>query len=493
MNPLKQLASQTAIYGLSSIIGRLLNYFLVPLYTRVFLPEQYGVVTEMYAYISFLIIVFTYGMETAYFRFAETEANKEKVFSTSLLSLIFSSLFFVGLFFLFAKPLSNILQYPNHTEYIYWFALILALDAITSIPFAKLRQQNKAKKFATIKLLNIFINIGFNIFFLVVCPYFLRFPDSPILPFIKGIYNVNIGVGYVFISNLIASAVTLILLLPEMLDIHFDLDKQLCKRMLIYALPLLVAGLAGMVNETMDRILLKYLLIDKSTAMEQLGIYGACYKLSILMTLFIQTFRYAAEPFFFSHSSKENAKQIYADVMKYFVITCSFIFLGIMLYMDVVKYFIGAKYYSGLKVVPILLLANLCLGVFFNLSIWYKLTGKTRFGAYLTIFGAVVTLVLNYWWIPIMGYMGAAWATLICYASMMVVSYFIGQKYYPVNYNLKKILGYLGLSLLLFFASKYLQSLEILNHKMLLAGNSFLLLLFLTIVFISEKPKKMYL
>ncbi len=485
MSALKKLAGQTAIYGLSSIIGRLLNYFLVPIYTRVFLPAEFGVVTEMYAYVTFLIILFTYGMETAYFKFSNGGDDPKKVYSTSLFSLAASSSLLVMLLIVFSGPLSAWLRYPAHPEYITWFACILALDAVTSIPFARLRHENKPKRFAFVKLLNIFLNIGFNLFFLLLCPYL----KSKGFDAIDSIYNPAIGVGYVFISNLIASIATLIFLLPQFADVPLLFDKVIWKRMIIYALPLLVAGTAGMVNETIDRILLKFLYPDPSQAMTQVGIYGACYKLSILMSLFIQTFRYAAEPFFFAQAKNENAKDVYAQVMKYFVLGCSLIFLAVMLNMDLVKYFIGEKYHSGLHIVPVLLLANLCLGVFFNLSIWYKLSGETKYGAYMAIYGAVVTIVLNIWLIPVLGYTGCAWATLACYSSMMVISYFIGQNKYPVNYDLKRILGYIGTALVLFLLSNYIESFAILGQIALRMVNYLFILVFIGGAFVLERRK----
>ncbi len=491
MNPLKKLAGQTAIYGLSSIVGRLLNYFLVPLYTRIFLPAEFGVVTEMYAYVTFLIIVFTYGMETAYFRFSQSESDPEKVYSTSLLSLVGTSSVLLFILIAFSGPISALMGYQNHPEYITWFALILALDAVTSVPFSRLRHENKAKRFAFIKLLNIFINVGFNLFFLVLCPILQKKGIAGI----DSIYNPEIGVGYVFISNLIASVVTLLLLFPQFTDTPYRFDKTLWKSMIIYALPLLIAGTAGMVNETIDRILLKYLYPIPSQALVQVGIYGACYKLSILMTLFIQTFRYAAEPFFFAQAKNENSKEVYAQVMKYFVLGCSLIFLCIMLNIDSIKFFIGPKFHSGLPIVPILLLANLCLGMFFNLSIWYKLSGHTKYGAYLAVYGAVITIVLNIWWIPIYGYKGCAWATLVCYASMMVISYFIGQKQFPVNYNVKRILSYIGLALLLYALSHSLQSFNILGKTPLFCINNIFILMYIGLAYVLEigryknKPK----
>ena len=481
MNPIKQLAGQTAIYGLSSIVGRLLTYLLVPIYTRVFIPAEYGIVNEMYAYVSLLIVVLTYGFETGFFRFSQSELDKKKVYSTALISLLSTSVIFVLFAVFFAQPIAETIRYPNNSEYVVWFSLIIALDALSSIPFALLRSLNKAKRFATIKIVGIIANILLNIFFIILCPYMKK--HGIMNSFIDMVYIGRVGEGYVFISNLISSGVTLLLLLPEILRVKYQFDFNLWKRMMRYTLPLLIVGLAGIVNETMDRIFLKYIL-PENIALYQVGIYGACYKISIIMTLFVQAFRFAAEPFFFSHAKNENAKQIYADVMKYFVIICAFIFLIVMLYIEFFKNFVGEKYYEGLPVVPILLLANLCLGVYYNLSIWYKLTGQTRFGALISIFGAVITIFLNLWLIPIIGYMGSAWTTLICYFTMMILSYIFGQKYYNVNYNMKKILGYIGFSLILYAISIFIKP-E--NNILLYSFNTFLLLVFGIVVLYSEK------
>ena len=481
MNPIKQLASQTAVYGLSSIVGRVLTYLLVPIYTRVFLPEEYGIVNEMYAYVSLLIVVFTYGFEIGFFRFSQSEPDKKKVYSTALISLLSTSGVFVLFAVFFAQSIAETLRYPDNREYVVWFALIIALDAIASIPFALLRSLNKAKRFATIKLVGIIVNVLLNLFFIILCPFMKK--HGYMEGFIDLVYKGKVGVGYIFIANLISSTVTVLFLLPEILRIKYQFDFNLWKRIMRYSLPLLLVGLAGIVNETMDRIFLKYLL-PKNIGLYQVGIYGACYKISIIMTLFVQAFRFAAEPFFFSHAKNENAKQIYADVMKYFVIICSFIFLLVMLYIDVFKIFVGKDYYEGLPVVPILLLANLCLGIYYNLSIWYKLTGQTKFGALISIFGALLTIVLNLWLIPIIGYMGSAWATLICYASMMILSYIFGQKYYNVAYNYKKILGYIALSLILYVISIYIKP-E--NNILLYSFNTILLVVFGIAVLYSEK------
>jgi O-antigen/teichoic acid export membrane protein len=487
LNPLKKLAGQTAIYGLPTIVGRLLNYFLVPLYTRVFMPGEYGVVTELYAYIAFLMVILTYGMETTFFRFSKKENLGDDVYNTSIISLLFSSLGFIILAWIFSSSIAGVLGYANHTEYIVWFAWILGLDALSAVPFARLRELNKARRFAVLKSVNIALQIGFNLFFIVLCPWLLKNSDSSFIHNTLALfYNPSIGVGYIFISNLIASIITLILLLPEITAIKLHFDKNLWKEMIKYSLPIMVWGMAGIVNETFDRILLKHLVPAADHPMVQLGIYGACYKVAILMTLFIQTFKFAAEPFFFSHAGHEDARKIYADVMKYFIMVCAFIFLGVMMYIDIIIKFVGADYRVGAPVIPILLLANLCLGVFYNLSIWYKITDKTMYGAYISVFGAVVTLILNFWLVPIMGYMGAAWATLICYFSIMLISYILGQKYYYINYDLKKIGIYVGLALLLYVVSLALN----IDSKLLkFSVNSIFILVYLAIVVYLEKDK----
>ncbi len=484
MNPLKKLASQTAIYGLPTIVGRLLNYLLTPLYTYNFSTGEFGTVTSAYAYVSFLLVFLTYGMETALFRFSQTESDKQKVYTTSLISLFITSTIFIIAVSACAPSISETIKFSGHPEYVVWFAIIIGTDALAAVPFAKLRELGKAKRFALIKTINICINIGLNLFFILFCKHVYESSSSALKPLVDKIYNPEIGIGYVFISNLIASLVTLLLLSPEIFRVRYVFDSPLWKRMMRYALPLLLAGLAGMVNETLDRILLTHTLPGKE-AMVQTGIYGACYKVSIIMTIFIQTFRFAAEPFFFSHSKEKDSKKTYADVMKFFVIVCSIIFLGTMMNIHWIQYFAGtAEFRTGIKVVPILLLANMFLGIFFNQSIWYKLTGQTHYGAFLTIFGAVITISLNVYWIPRIGYMGCAWATLICYASMMVVSYFLGNKQFPVNYDLKRILGYLGLSLTLYMISVFVQT-E--STAMNLLINNFMLIGFIGVAWKLEK------
>ena len=462
MNPLKKLASQTAIYGLSSVIGRLLNYLLVPLYTRYFIPAEYGIVTELYAYVAFLVIMLTYGFETAFFNFTKKENNKEKVYSTAMFSLLISSVIFIILSIIYSNSISEWMGYGIESRYVQYFAVIIGLDAISSISFAKLREEDKAVRFAVIRLLNIFSNIGLNLYFIVY----------------KGF-----GIEYIFIANLISSIITILLLSPEMFRSKFNFDTKLWKKMAIYAFPLLIAGLAGMTNETIDRVLLKKLLPNPEIAASELGLYGAFYKLSIIMTLFIQTFRYAAEPFFFSQHRSNDNKKVYADVMKYFTIIMIVIFLGVTMFYDFVIGFLGEAYHDerGFLVVSILLLANLFLGIFYNLSIWYKLTEKTKYGAYLSIFGAIITLILNFVLIPIIGFVGSAIATLVCYFSMSVASYFIGKRHFPIPYNLKKIGLYifnmLGIYFFIYFSPE-----NILFNTLLLVG-------FIIFVYLIEKPK----
>jgi O-antigen/teichoic acid export membrane protein len=482
VNPLKKLLGQTAIYGLSSIVGRLLNYLLVPLYTRYFTTSEYGDVTLLYAYAAFLLIILSYGIETAFFRFSQREPNKRVVYSTALISLLISSSLFVGFIYFNAQSIANTLSFGQHPEYIQYFAFIIGLDTLSSISFAKLRELNQATRFALIRLLNIFINIGLNLFFIIYCPFAIN-NNLPTAEFIQSIYSPSIGIGYIFIANLVSSVVTILMLVPEMSKSLWRFDKALWRKMMVYALPLMVAGLAGITNETIDRILLQYLLPADISASE-IGLYSAFYKLSIIMTLFVQTFRFAAEPFFFSQERERNAKQVYAQVMKYFSIVTAFIFLSVMIYYDLVKQFIGTSFHDerGATIVPILLLANLFLGLYYNLSVWYKLTEKTSYGAYMSLFGAAITIVLNLVLIPYFGFVGSAWATLCCYFLMALCSYFLGQKYYPIPYPLGRIAMYFGLVLGFYFLSAYL--------SLGMAINTFFLIFYIVVVYVLEKPKK---
>jgi len=459
LNQFKKLASQTAIYGLPTIIGRLLLYLLNPLYTYNFPPADIGIQSTGLSYTTFLLILLTYGMETALFRFSQKEPeNKQGIYSTALISVFISSIAFVLLAYIFSGSLANLIKFYGHPEYVVWFSIIIAADAFAAVSFAKLREQGKAKRFAIIKSINIALTISLNLFFILFCKQVHESASSSFKPLVEKIFNPTLGIGYVFIFNMISSLLTVVMLLPTILNVKLVFDSALWKRMMIYALPLLIAGLAGTANDTLDRILLSYLL-PPGEAMTQIGIYSACLKVSVIMSIFIQAFRFAAEPFFFGHSKEKDSKEVMAEVLKFFVIICSLIFLGTMMNMHWIQYFIGtAKFRTGIKVVPILLLANMFLGIFWNQSIWFKLSGQTHFGAFLSIFGAIITIILNIYWIPRIGYVGSAWATLICYASMMIASYFLGNKHYPVNYDIKRILGYLTLSITLYLFSTWIKT-----------------------------------
>jgi O-antigen/teichoic acid export membrane protein len=453
MSIIKKLASQTAIYGLSSIFGRFLNYLLVPLYTYYFTAAEYGVVSEFYAYAGFLSVFLLLGFETGYFRFRNKEdSSKDITYSTALIFVLLVNIVFFSLILASNQWLSAALNYASHPEYVLCFTLILTLDAITAIPFARLRAENKAWRFAGIKILEILATVGFSLFFIVYCPkVYAENRQSWLVTF----YDPSLGILYIFIANLIASGGKFLLLSPELKGLAWGFDWALFKRMLGYSLPIVVIGFAGIINEMLDRALLKYLLpYDLTTNLKMLGIYGACYKLSILMSLFIQAFRYAAEPFFFAYADKNDARQVYADVLKYFVIFCVAIFLLVTLFLDFFQYFVGKEFRAGLEVVPILLMANLCLGVYVNLSIWYKLTDRTLMGAGVSVAGALLTIVLNWYWIPVSGYVGSAWATLACYAGMAFISYSLGQYYYPVAYQVKRILAYIMLGLGLYLVKQ---------------------------------------
>jgi len=486
---IKQLANQTAIYGGTTILSRLLNYLLVPLHTYIFSDaSQYGVVGELYAWTSLFLVILTYGMETAFFYFSRDKEIQNKVYSTIVTSLMCTSTIFIILCTTCSGSIANWMHYPDHPEYIIWFAFIIGIDALTSIFFARLRHLNKVWNFALVKMTNIITNVVFNLFFLLLCPYLLKNnPDS----FVSAIYNPSIGVGYIFISNLIASIVTLIILLPSFFRQKYEFDFALWKKAMAYGLPLLVFGLAGIVNETMDRVLLKYFSVQENPQ-ASVGIYSACYKISILMTIFVQAYKYAAEPFFFNKSKEKDPQKTYAETMTVFVFVCSIIFVGIMLYMDIIQYFVGPEYRVGLPIVPILLMANLFLGIFYNLSIWYKLTNQTKFGAFLAIFGAIITLVLNIVLIPRFDYMGSAWATFFCYLSMMVASYLLGQKYYPVNYEVKKIVLYMAIAVGVYFISLLInKGLYIEQMWARLCVNTALLIVYVGILFVVNKKKIM--
>ena len=477
-NPIRKLAGQTAVYGLSSIVGRLLNYLLVPLYTYKFTnAADYGVVSELYAWVAFLVVLLTFGMETAYFRFRKENTNEKEVFASGFFILTVINLFFLTSIFLFNQSIADALLFQEHPEYILLLGIVVVLDGLSALPLARLRAEEKALQFAGINFASIFINVLLNLVFMLI----LFDPNNP-----------EKGVFYILLANLISSAIKPVLLYKDFLQISFKPNGQLIRAMLLYAAPLVIAGFAGIINETLDRILLKHLLYNASGpsslmhAEAQVGIYSACYKLAMLVTIIIQAFRYAAEPFFFAQDKNENKNQIYVKVMNYFLAFLCLIFLGVSLNIDILKYFIqNETYWVGLGVVPILLLANVFLGVYYNQSIWYKLSNKTKFGAYIAISGAILTIGINLIFIPIYGYWASAWATLTVYAFQMVLSYVLGQVHYPIPYNLKKFGLYLGSSLLIYWCFSMIQFNSLAGTLLLKNGGIILFgLLFLFI----EKP-----
>lgn len=471
MSSIKKLASQTAYYGLSSVLGRMINYALVPLHTRVLLHQQdYGVVGELFAYVTFLNIIFLYGMETAFFRFASKSENPNKIYNSVFTSVLFSSLFLGILLYLLSPQLLSLLSIEHTSsiyriEYLYLFIAIMVIDAITAIPFAKLRLNNRPLKFASVRVAVIVINVLLNLYFLVFCPYWKNIhPDSMMASF----YLESNQVYYIFLAQFIATASTLLFLYKEILSAKITWLWKEMKPVYVFAIPLLFGGLAGMTNETLDRILLKYYLPGTmEERLAQVGIYNAAYKLSIFMTLAIQAFRMAAEPFFFSINKNVDSKIIYAKVMNYFVLACAVIFLGVMMHINILEYILGGSYREGISVVPILLFANLFFGIYVNLSIWYKVSDKTMIGAYITTLGAIITIVLNILLIPIAGYMGSAYATAVCYIVMAIVCYLLGQKYYHVPYNLAKIATYIALMLVVYAISYGLKSMLMVEQHLL--------------------------
>ncbi|MEN8139011.1 MAG: oligosaccharide flippase family protein [Bacteroidota bacterium] len=473
MATIKQLLSQTAIYGLSSVIGRVLNFLLVPLYTYVFDKEEYGEVIILFSYTAILNVFLSYGMETSFFNFVNKKDSKN-VFPTAFISLLVSSLVFLSIALFFNKDIANILSFESHPEYIIYLIWVIFFDAITVIPFSRLRFQNKAFRFAIIKLINIGIYIGLNLLLLVVIPWLISKGYS-FGSFDRYLSTPKISV--IFLSNLVASAITVIMLIPTFRDAEWNFDKELWKKMIRYGWPILIAGTAGIINESMDKVFL-WEMLPEDTAKGEVGIYGANYKIAIFMTIFIQAFRMGVEPFFFAKAKDKDAKETYAYVMNYFVAILAVIFLFLIVNLDILKYFIqNEEMWVGLDVVPILLLANLSLGIYLSLSVWYKINDKTRYGAIFSIIGAIITVLINIWLIPKMGYYGSAWATLAAYGSMMLMSYFVGQKIYPIPYNLKKISLYLGLSVFLgLVADKFF-------YGNLIIGNSFLLLFLIMLAF----------
>ena len=451
MANLKSLAKDTAIYGLSSIVGRFLNYLLVPLYTAKLSAASggYGVITNVYAYTALLMVILTYGMETTFFRFAnKEEENPQTVYTTTLISVGFTSLMFIALVLLFINPISAFMGYADHKSYIWVMAITVAIDAFQCIPFAYLRYKKRPIKFAALKLLNIFMAIVLNIVFFLVLPSI--YESSGGTGFISAIYDPTVGAGYAFYVNLFCSAFLTFFFWRELIAQKYTFSKALLRRMFSYSWPILVLGIAGILNQTADKILFPY-IYKGSDAHSQLGIYGAASKIAMIMAMITQAFRYAYEPFVFGKSKDKDNRETYAKAMKYFIIFTLLAFLVVVGYMDVLRHIIGRDYWDGLRVVPIVMAAEIMMGVYFNLSFWYKLIDKTIWGAYFSGAGCAVLIAVNVIFVPRYGYMACAWAGFAGYATAMVLSYFVGQRKYPIAYPMKDISVYVLITVVLYF------------------------------------------
>ena len=428
MSEMKSLAKDTAIYGVSSIIGKFLNYLLVPLYTYALArTSDYGIVTNIYAWTALLLVLLTYGMETGFFRFVNREDyDAPTVYKTAFFTLLMSSALFTMLVVVFRHPIATFLGYTDHSEFIGMMFATVAVDAFACIPFAYLRYRNKSILFATLKLLFVILNIGFNLLFLVV----LKKND----------------VFYVFLSNILATTIQTLCLLPFTMPKGGRFDAGVLRAMLKYSLPLLVLGVAGIMNQTLDRILFPY-LYSGADAQEQLGIYGACFKVAMVMMMFTQAFRYAYEPFVFAKHKDRQSVEAYADAMKYYIIFSYLILLGVIFYLDIFRYIISSAYWAGLKIVPVVLWTYVFQGIYFNLSFWYKLTDETKWGAYFSLIGLGITLILQIVGVPLIGYWASCGSSLVCYFTIMLISYFMGQKKAPIPYDMKRIGSYTALTI----------------------------------------------
>ncbi len=452
MAGIKALAKETAIYGLSSIVGRFLNWCLVPLYVYLFPTEEYGIVSYLYSFTAVLLVILNYGMETGFFRFANKETDPEKVYTTTLASTAATSAVFILAVALWIRPISAAILLPRHQLYVMLLAVTVALDAFSNIPFAYLRYKKKALRFAGIKLLNVFVNIGLNLFFLLICPYLEKHAPASVSWFYNPLGGRAFGIGWIFVANIISSIVVLICLVPQVSGRKWRFDLALWRKMLGYSWPLLILGVAGILSQNMGQMAIPYIFKGaEEAARSMVGIYGANIKIAIVMVMFTQAFRYAYEPFIFAKAketgSAESQKQAYCDAMKFFVVFGLFIFLAVMFFLPILKHFISPAYWEGLRVVPIMMAAELCFGIFFNLSLWYKLTDRTHWGMWLSLLCFVLMLGFNLWWVPLIGipdgYLGSAWAALASYATVMVLSYFLGRHYYPLPYQVTRMALYL--------------------------------------------------
>ena len=482
---MKRLAGETAIYGVSSIVGKFLNWMLVPMYTRVLATESdYGIVTNLYAWTALLMVILTYGMETGFFRFMNKKeiALPMRVYATTLFSIALTSVLFVVLIFSALTPISDSLGYGSNPEFVGMMSGIVAVDAFCCIPFAFLRYQGKAVRFASIKLFNIFLNIVLVLFFLIACPWL--YDHAPAL--VDWFYIPDYQVGYIFVANVITSLVTFVLLFPDMIPgLREKASFVLLKQMLAYAFPILILGIAGIFNQTADKILFPFLFEDKEMANTQLGIYGACFKIAVVLVMFTQAFRYAYEPFIFAKNKDDDSKKSYSEAMKYFIIFALLIFLAVMFYIDIFKHIVPASYYPGLRVVPIVMLGELFFGIYFNLSFWYKLIDQTQWGAYFSTIGCVATILIIVLFAPTYGYMACAWASFVSNLVMMLLSYFIGQRKFPIQYDLKSVITYSVLATV-FYLAGMLPTIE--SEILRLGYRTLLLCLFVGIVVKRDLP-----
>lgn len=447
----KKLFKQTAIYGLATVLPRMFSFLLVPLYTDLLPKAEYGKVSVIFAYMIFFNVVLAYGMETSFFRFYNKEPNKKAVEETSMVSIFWTTILFLVLALLFRDNLAEWSLIDS--QYITYTIWILALDALVIIPFSKLRVNQKPMVYAAIKIGNVLVNLILSVVFLLYIPMFIEANPHG---FLSSVYVDNFQIGYIFLANIIASLLTFVVLFPNYVYLSWKIDTDLWKRMMRYGTPIMVAGIAFAINEQFDKILLSKLL-PANIAEAEVGVYSACYKLGLFMVLYRTAYTLGIEPFFFSHAEDKNAPQTYAMVTKYFVIFGSFILLSVIVFADLFKLLMirDSSYWEAMKVVPLIILANFFLGIYTNLSVWYKLIDKTYIGAYISIVGAIITLALNFLLIPTMSYYGSAIATIAAYGSMMSISYYLGNKYYPIPYDLKKIGGYLSLSILFSAVSFY--------------------------------------
>jgi O-antigen/teichoic acid export membrane protein len=447
-------------YGVSSIAARFISYLLTPYLTRtsVLHVSDYGKMSLVYAAIPLMNVIFTYGFETAYFRFSQRKEYQNSIYSTASISLFLSTILLSSILWLFKNTFAGFAGLTEDPQLIELTIVVIALDTLTTIPFAKLRLEGRPIKYAFIRICSILLNIAATVFFLSYCPKILNDNSNSWIGFF---YRTDINpVTYIIIANILSSGLTLLLLMGQIGEIRVHFNIRLWKEMMIYSLPLIIVGMGGMINETFDRLMLNWWVPGSTTFKEeQVGIYSACYKLSLLISLFIQAFRMGAEPFFFKQAEGLNPQRTYARVMKFFVITITFMFLVVTLYLPIIKYFVGKTYWAGLGVVPILLLANMFLGIYYNLSIWYKLSNKTKAGAYITLTGAAITIIVNRLFIPRFSYMACAWATFLCYGSMMVISYVWGQKEYRIPYASKKLVAYILIVVILYFIHRGLTAL----------------------------------